>query len=168
MADNTARVRQWRQTQKELGLVPLTIWLSAETKLRLEDMALQSRRTVSELAQEALAAYRVSETVTATISDTALIRELIREELAQIIPTIAAPVTDIITVTERQQPVTDIITVTEQQLDYDPAKFYLGKLCPRQHDYQGTGKSLLRLHNQSCRECGNEQRREKRQQAKRT
>jgi hypothetical protein len=36
---------------------------------------------------------------------------------------------------------------------YDATKFYLGKLCPAQHDYQGTGQSLLRRHNGYCREC---------------
>ena len=36
---------------------------------------------------------------------------------------------------------------------YDSSKHYLGKLCPHQHDYHGTGQSLRRLHNQGCREC---------------
>jgi hypothetical protein len=36
---------------------------------------------------------------------------------------------------------------------YDPSKYRLGKLCPRQHDYHGTGQSLLRRNNQRCREC---------------
>jgi hypothetical protein len=36
---------------------------------------------------------------------------------------------------------------------YDPTRFYLGKLCPQGHDYQGTGKSLLRRSNQRCWEC---------------
>ena len=36
---------------------------------------------------------------------------------------------------------------------YDASKYYLGKLCPQQHNYSGTGQSLRRLHNQGCREC---------------
>jgi len=36
---------------------------------------------------------------------------------------------------------------------YDTTRYYLGKLCPRQHDYQGTGQSLLRRHNQRCTAC---------------
>ena len=36
---------------------------------------------------------------------------------------------------------------------YDTTRYYLGKLCPHQHDYQGTGQSLLRRHNQHCAEC---------------
>jgi hypothetical protein len=50
--------------------------------------------------------------------------------------------------------------------DYDSSKFYLGKLCPRGHDYHGTGQSLLRKHNQHCRECENESRREGRARKK--
>jgi hypothetical protein len=36
---------------------------------------------------------------------------------------------------------------------YDSTWFYLGKLCPAQHDYHGSGQSLLRRHNGHCREC---------------
>jgi hypothetical protein len=36
---------------------------------------------------------------------------------------------------------------------YDATRYYLGRLCPRQHDYHGSGQSLLRRHNQRCREC---------------
>src|SRR5206468_6084826 len=51
----------------------------------------------------------------------------------------------------------------EEGLGYDPAKFVLGTtLCPRGHDYMGTGRSLLRRSNQGCRECDVEKKREKR------
>src|SRR5262249_16680025 len=36
---------------------------------------------------------------------------------------------------------------------YDTTRFYLGKLSPQQHEYHGSGQSLLRRHNQYCREC---------------
>jgi hypothetical protein len=36
---------------------------------------------------------------------------------------------------------------------YDATRFYLGRLCPRRHAYEGTGQSLRRRHNQGCREC---------------
>ena len=36
---------------------------------------------------------------------------------------------------------------------YDTTRYYLGKLCPHQHEYHGTGQSLLRRHNGYCREC---------------
>lgn len=46
---------------------------------------------------------------------------------------------------------------------HDPSKYRLGKLCPKGHDYHGTGQSLLRKHNQHCRECENEGKRAARQ-----
>ena len=46
---------------------------------------------------------------------------------------------------------------------YDTSKYRLGKLCPKRHDYHDTGQSLLRKHNQRCRECENECKRARRQ-----
>lgn len=37
-------------------------------------------------------------------------------------------------------------------MEFDAEKFYLGKLCPQRHDYEGTGKSLLRKSHH-CLEC---------------
>jgi hypothetical protein len=47
---------------------------------------------------------------------------------------------------------------------YDTTRYRLGKLCPRNHDYHGTGQSL-RMNNKSggCRACDVEQKRERRQ-----
>jgi hypothetical protein len=50
---------------------------------------------------------------------------------------------------------------------YDTSKRYLGKLCPRGHDYHGTGQSLLRKANHLCLACDAERARDRRQ-AKRT
>lgn len=50
----------------------------------------------------------------------------------------------------------------ESSPTYDTARFYLGKLCPRRHEWGNTGQSLLRNHNQSCRECENERKRQAR------
>jgi hypothetical protein len=50
---------------------------------------------------------------------------------------------------------------------YDTSKHYLGKLCPRGHDYKGTGQSLLRKINHLCLACDRERAKERRQ-AKRT
>jgi hypothetical protein len=49
-----------------------------------------------------------------------------------------------------------------QQSLYDPRKFILGKLCPRQHVYGNTGMSLLRLPSRNCPVCTNAGKREKR------
>jgi hypothetical protein len=44
------RVQRWRQRQRAAGKAPLTIWLTADEKLRLEDMA-ASRRCLAEERQ---------------------------------------------------------------------------------------------------------------------
>jgi hypothetical protein len=46
---------------------------------------------------------------------------------------------------------------------FDTSKYVLGKLCPRGHDYQGTGQSLLRRANLGCLDCDREKARERRQ-----
>ena len=43
---------------------------------------------------------------------------------------------------------------------FDPRKHVLGKLCRRQHAYQDTGQSLLRLPGRSCLLCDRERTRE--------
>jgi hypothetical protein len=49
----------------------------------------------------------------------------------------------------------------------DPHKHVLGKLCPRGHDYQDTGQSLLQRSNRKCLVCHREQA-QARRQARRT
>jgi len=49
---------------------------------------------------------------------------------------------------------------------FDPAKYVLGKLCPRRHAYQGTEQSLLFKVNHRCAECSKERARERRQERK--
>lgn len=46
---------------------------------------------------------------------------------------------------------------------YDTSKHYLGKLCPRRHDYHSTGQSLLRKTNHLCLVCDRERAKERRQ-----
>jgi hypothetical protein len=46
---------------------------------------------------------------------------------------------------------------------FDTTKYVLGKLCPRGHDYHGTGQSLRRLPKFVCLECDAERARERRQ-----
>jgi hypothetical protein len=46
---------------------------------------------------------------------------------------------------------------------YDTSKHYLGKLCPRRHDYHGTGQSLLRTTNHLCLACDRERAQARRQ-----
>jgi hypothetical protein len=37
--------------------------------------------------------------------------------------------------------------------DYDPTRFYLGKLCPRAHTYRDTGQTLRRQRKGDCVQC---------------
>jgi 5-methylcytosine-specific restriction endonuclease McrA len=43
--------------------------------------------------------------------------------------------------------------MTSPATEFDPEKFYLGKLCPRGHDWNGTGRSLRYRSNTICTEC---------------
>jgi hypothetical protein len=45
---------------------------------------------------------------------------------------------------------------------YDPGKYVLGKLCPRGHEYCGTGQSLRHRRRHVCLACDAEQARERR------
>lgn len=65
----------------------------------------------------------------------------------------------------RQRSVTDTVTVTDPPLEpFDTTKYRLGTLCPRSHDYHGTGQSL-RKNNKAggCLACDAEKARMRRQ-----
>src|SRR2546425_6126375 len=100
---DTDRVRAWRDRLKQEGRVAMTIWVTAETKARYEDLARTYHRSPSELVQQALDAYRPDQatgidTVTDTITDAERLRTFIRTEMVQfannVTATIAATVTD--------------------------------------------------------------------------
>ena len=97
--------------------------------------------------------------VTAAAPETRHVTDTVTDTLS---PSGLAPcVTDAITATET---VTETVTVAGQALEpFDTTRYYLGKLCPKGHDFQGTGQSLLRKHNQHCRACENEGKRARRQ-----
>ncbi len=93
---DTDRVRAWRDRLKQAGRVPMTIWVTAATKTRYEDLALTYHRSPSELAQQALDAYRPAQgSVADTVTDIEQIRTLISAEIAQL----SANVTDTVTAT---------------------------------------------------------------------
>lgn len=56
--DNTNRVAQWRQRMRDEGKEALTVWLSRDTKLRLEDLASIWHTTTSEMVEQALAQFQ--------------------------------------------------------------------------------------------------------------
>jgi hypothetical protein len=100
---DTERVRAWRQRLKDHGLVPMTIWVKTETKARYEDLALQSHRSASELAQLALDAYRLDPAlVSAPVTDIEQIRAIVREEIDEAMAIITATITAIVTDTARE------------------------------------------------------------------
>jgi hypothetical protein len=57
----------------------------------------------------------------------------------------------------------EIIWQTESVSPFDPTKYVLGKLCPRGHDYHGSGRTLLRISGHRCMQCEAEKKRERRQ-----
>ena len=52
--------------------------------------------------------------------------------------------------------------VAVSALAFDPTRFVLGTLCPRGHEYEGSGQSLLRLPKHVCPQCDAERARERR------
>src|SRR5215470_16286578 len=52
-------------------------------------------------------------------------------------------------------------------VSYDAQRYKLGKLCPRGHEYEGTGQSLLYLRNSVCVTCDKEKVTERRQAKRR-
>src|SRR6266568_8422889 len=129
---DTERVRAWRERKKEGGLIAVTLWLRPETKARYEDLAQTHRRSLSDLAQLALDAYRLdTAAVAAIVPDAAQLRALIRDELDQttaiITATVTATVTEIITAalpalveTALQHCVSDTVTETETATPQEP------------------------------------------------
>jgi hypothetical protein len=100
---DTECVRAWRQRLKDNGLVPMTIWVKAETKARYEDLAFQSHHSASELAQLALDAYRLDPAlVSSTVTDAEQIRAIVREGLDEAMAIITATITAIVTDTARE------------------------------------------------------------------
>src|SRR5918911_3563678 len=79
------RVKRWRDAKRQHGLKAVTIWLTSEEELRLKDLALQWHCSPSAVIQQALAQLKGDTVMPSHISiptDTLLIRQLIREELA--------------------------------------------------------------------------------------
>ena len=96
---DTGRVARWRQRMRDEGKEPMTIWLSRDEKLRLEDLARTWRGTPSAMVEQALAQFRPgSPSVTATVPDTEQLRVLMQEALLET-TAVTELVTDIVTAT---------------------------------------------------------------------
>jgi hypothetical protein len=68
-----------------------------------------------------------------------------------------------VTATSLPEPPAPAFVSDSNASTYDTSKHYLGKLCPRRHDYNGTGQSLLRKTNHLCLACDAERAKERRQ-----
>jgi predicted transcriptional regulator len=183
--DNTSRVAQWRQKMRDEGKEALTVWLSRDVKLRLEDLAATWHSTTSEMIEQALAQFHPgSPPHIGNAADTAQIQALMQDMVRAILPELKEQMLQELrgdmAVADMNGNVTE--TLPEQQYapthghsllteegqppqacpPFDSTKNMLGKLCKRGHEWGTTGKSLLRLPSQGCRECENASRREKR------
>jgi hypothetical protein len=75
------RIKRWRHNKREAGMKALTIWLTGEEELRVKDLAVQERCSPSQIVQQALAQY-THPPQQGSPTDTSLLRQLIRDELA--------------------------------------------------------------------------------------
>ena len=77
---------------REEGKEPMTIWLSHDEKLRLEDLAQVWRSSPSAMLSQALARFHPgSPSVPGTVADTAQLRGLVAEMVADILARDTAP-----------------------------------------------------------------------------
>jgi len=111
-----SRVKRWREAKRQHGLKAVTLWLTAAEEMRLKDLALQAHCTPSAIMQHALAQFSPTPMQDISIPpDTSLIRQLIREELAQVPDRapVSVPVTES---TQLRQLIQDEVTGRQEQL----------------------------------------------------
>jgi hypothetical protein len=116
----------------------------------------------------------VTDIVTETIADTPTVTE--PGETAPPIP--GTPAELLPRLSDANQAAIDLLDADEHSdreyvsdtkaddADYDSTKHHLGKMCPRRHEYRGSGHSVIRISNGHCRACDREKFHE-RKQAKR-
>jgi len=75
-----SRVKRWRTNKREQGLKHVSVWLKPEAELRLKDLALQSRCSVSDIVARALAQFPTPAPDNSSPTDTLQIRRLILAE----------------------------------------------------------------------------------------
>jgi hypothetical protein len=114
MAETTSRVARWRQRLREEGKTALTIWLTTDEKLRLEDMGRTWHTSPSALVQQALAQFQPTRPpASSKDTDTTQLRLLIQEVLHEELPGMVRDlmrVTEMNTETVAATPSTDTVT----------------------------------------------------------
>jgi predicted transcriptional regulator len=158
--DNTSRVAQWRQKMRDEGKESMTIWLSREAKLCLEDMASIWRMTPSELIEQALAQFHPgSPQSIGNVTDTVQLREAVEAVLADVLPArIQAALQGWQLVTAMNSNVTETLngnvteTIPTQEYEAEPGHSILTEPAPmrrsgRQRSEMGTRiLALLQNH----------------------
>ena len=97
MDTQVQRVVQWREQKRKDGYLPFTVWLKAEDKHLIEDLASQHRQEPAQVVSAALRAYAgthrtpvVPEYVDA-LTVRRLVSECVNELMAGQIPQASAP-----------------------------------------------------------------------------
>jgi hypothetical protein len=183
--DNTSRVAQWRQRMRDEGKEAVTLWLTHDTKLRLEDLASVWHTTTSEMAEQAFAQFHPGNPPSiGNATDTAQIQALMQDMVRTILPELKEQMLQELrggmAVADMNGNVTVTVPVQQYEAEqghslsteegqspeacpyFDPARNVLGKLCKEGHEWGTTGKTLRRLPSQGCRACENESKRERR------
>ena len=85
--DNTSRVAQWRQKMRDEGRESVTLWLSHDTKLRLEDLAATWHTTISDIGEQALEQFRPGSPLQlGNVADTAQLQALMQDTVQAMWP----------------------------------------------------------------------------------
>jgi hypothetical protein len=81
MDTQVQRVVEWREQKRKAGYQPLTVWLKAEVKHLIEDLASQRRQDLAEVVSEAIRMYagQHRSPVVPDYVDAATVRRLVAE-----------------------------------------------------------------------------------------
>ena len=134
----TERVQRWRQRMRDAGKEAMTIWLSRDAKLRLEDLAAVWRMTPSELIEQALAQFHPgSPPRFGNATDTPQLQVLLAEAARALLPALKSELLhDLLPALASTAPVTATnsnATVTELQettYEADPGHSLLTEPTP--------------------------------------
>jgi hypothetical protein len=84
MDTQVQRVGEWREQKRRQGYRPLTVWLQADVKHLIEDLAAQYRQDPAQVVSAAIRAYAVQHSVRPTPEyvDVSTVRRLIQEHMS--------------------------------------------------------------------------------------
>src|SRR5262249_38329521 len=81
------RIQRWRQRMREEGKEPMSLWLSRDTKLRLEDLASVWHCSPSDLVEQALMQFHPgSPSVPGTVTGTEQLQALVTDAVRAVLP----------------------------------------------------------------------------------